>query len=170
MRGKKRMEPKIINIPAKKIVGVRKETTFAKDPEVTMGIWKTFMPLRNSIPSRSNSCFLSVKVLNTPLNLSDINYSYEKWAAVEVKHFEKDPGSELSTHTLAGGLYAVFIHQGTASDLSTFQYIFQEWLPNSNYSLDLREHFEVMDDHYRPDDVNAKEEVWIPIKAKSTDK
>ncbi|MEH7461993.1 hypothetical protein V7166_07845 [Bacillus thuringiensis] len=30
----------------------------------------------------------------------------------------------------------------------------------------VREHFEVMDDHYRPDDVNAKEEVWIPIKNK----
>lgn len=157
------MEPKIVSIPAKKIVGIKRETTFATDPEVTRGIWKTFMPLRNRIPHRSNSCFLSVKVLNTPLNMNDINYAYEKWAAVEVEDFETETFSELSTHTLTGGLYAVFIHQGTASDMSTFQYIFQEWLPNSNYSLDVREHFEVMDDHYRPDDVNAKEEVWIPI-------
>ncbi|MDM5154923.1 hypothetical protein QUF88_14175 [Bacillus sp. DX1.1] len=60
------MEPKIISIPAKKIVGIRKETTFIKDFEITRGIWQTFMPLRNSIPHRSNSCFLSVKVLKTP--------------------------------------------------------------------------------------------------------
>ncbi|MDM5154924.1 GyrI-like domain-containing protein [Bacillus sp. DX1.1] len=98
--------------------------------------------------------------------MGDMNYTYQKWAAVEVKSFDKDISSELSTHTLTGGLYAVFIHQGTASDMSTFQYIFQEWLPNSNYSLDLREHFEVMDDTYRPDDLNAKEEIWIPIKVK----
>ncbi|WP_321141621.1 GyrI-like domain-containing protein [Bacillus gaemokensis] len=155
-----------MNIPAKKIVGIKKETTFEKDPEITRGIWQTFMPIRNSILHRANSCFLSVKVLKTPLNMNDMNYAYQKWAAVEVESFDKDISLELSKHTLAGGLYAVFIHKGTASDMSTFQYIFQEWLPNSNYNLDVREHFEVMDDTYRPDDINAKEEVWISIKMK----
>jgi AraC family transcriptional regulator len=45
-------------------------------------------------------------------------------------------------------------------------YIFGEWLPNSSYELDTREHFEILSEGYRPDDRDAEEEIWIPIRKK----
>ena len=64
--------------------------------------------------------------------------------------------------------YAVFIHKGTPQDFpKTFAYIFENWIPNSKYKVDSREHFELIPETYRPDDSNAKEEVWIPILEKT---
>ncbi|MEP1984886.1 MAG: GyrI-like domain-containing protein, partial [Maribacter dokdonensis] len=41
-----------------------------------------------------------------------------------------------------------------------------EWIPNSEYQLDGRPHFEVLGAKYKNNDPNSEEEVWIPIKAK----
>ncbi len=63
------------------------------------------------------------------------------------------------------GLYAVFIHKGDASTApKTFEYIFGTWLPNSEYLLDNRPHFEILGEKYKNEDPNSEEEVWIPIK------
>jgi AraC family transcriptional regulator len=38
---------------------------------------------------------------------------------------------------IPGGLYAVFLHKGTATQAATtYQYIFGTWLPNADYLLD----------------------------------
>ena len=66
--------------------------------------------------------------------------------------------------TLRGGEYAVFEHRGPATDMSTVMYIFQEWLTNSKYELDDREHFEKLPEGYSPKDPEAREEFWIPVK------
>jgi AraC family transcriptional regulator len=66
---------------------------------------------------------------------------------------------------LRGGKYAVFLHQGPANAFqSAFQHIFGNWLPNSEFDLDSREQFEILPPGYRPDDPNAEEEGWIPVK------
>jgi AraC family transcriptional regulator len=69
---------------------------------------------------------------------------------------------------LSEGLYAVFIHKGPASQgEKTFRYIFNTWLPASDYLLDNRPHFEIMGEKYKNEDSLSEEEVWIPIKLKS---
>ena len=95
-----------------------------------------------------------------------IDATFDKWAAVEVAAFDTVP-ENMETYTMAGGLYAVFIHKG-ASDTgaNTFQYIFGTWLPASNYVLDNRAHVEVLGDMYKNDDPTSEEEVWIPVKPK----
>lgn len=61
----------------------------------------------------------------------------------------------------------MFIHRGPAHEFQrTFRAIFQEWLPNSEYKLDGREHFEIMGEKYKNDLPASEEEVWIPIKSK----
>ena len=56
-----------------------------------------------------------------------------------------------------------------ASEFSkTMQHIFTRWLPESNYRLDNRPHFEVLGERYKNNDPNSEEEVWIPIKQKNT--
>jgi AraC family transcriptional regulator len=71
----------------------------------------------------------------------------------------------MESFILTGGLYAVFIHKGAASEgKRTFSYIFGPWLPASEYSIDDRPHFEILGKKYKNEDPCSEEEIWIPIK------
>ena len=72
----------------------------------------------------------------------------------------------MDTLVLKGGLYAVFDHKGSGADTSIFQYIYGTWIPNSEYVLDERPHFEVLGENYKNNDPNSEEEIWIPVKKK----
>ena len=67
---------------------------------------------------------------------------------------------------LPEGNYAVFNYKGLSTDTAVFHYIFFEWLPNSDWVLDDRPHFEVLGSKYKNDSVDSEEEIWIPVKAK----
>jgi predicted transcriptional regulator YdeE len=91
---------------------------------------------------------------------------FEKWAAAEVSDFDSIP-ENMEPYVLQGGLYAVFMHKGAASTgFKTFQFIFGTWLPQSEYELDNREHFEILGEKYKNEDPDSEEEIWIPIKHK----
>jgi AraC family transcriptional regulator len=99
-------------------------------------------------------------------NTFNPNTEFEKWAAVAVTDFNEIP-EEMEPFILAGGLYAVFVHKGDVSTASnTFQYIFGTWLPNSEYVLDDRFHFELLGEKYKNNDPSSEEEIWIPIQLK----
>ncbi len=94
---------------------------------------------------------------------------FTKWAAVEVSSFSSIP-PEMHRYTIEGGSYAVFKHKGSVAKApEIMHYIFADWLPNSPYQLDDREHFEILPESYNPLDENAEEDIWIPIIIKHTD-
>lgn len=158
-------DPRIEVIMPKIIVGKRVQLTLLENGVKTKELWQQFMPRRNSIFQTVNTNLLSVQIYPDTVAFNK-DMVFEKWAAVEVSHLNVIPDG-MESYTLQGGLYAVFIYKGIAADfMNTYQLIFSEWLPNSPYIFDNREQFEVMDEHYRPDDPQATEEVWIPIKAK----
>ncbi len=131
----------------------------------TVALWRDFMPRRKEIKNTAGTELYSVEVYD-PLYFEyfDPNATFDKWAAVEVTDFEVVPGG-METMTLSGGLYAVFLHKGTASaGQKTFQYIFNIWLPGSGYKLDDRPHLAVMGDKYKNEDLASEEEIWIPVK------
>lgn len=89
---------------------------------------------------------------------------FEKWAAVEVVNADAVPEG-MQLFVLRGGHYAVFDHCGPPGEFAkTVDFIFGEWLPQSEWRLDDREHFEILPAGWRADDPNATEEVWIPLK------
>ena len=88
---------------------------------------------------------------------------FEKWAAVEVSDFSNVPDG-MKTFLLKGGLYAIFVHKGSSTDNSTFDFIYSTWLPNSDYILDNRPHFEILGKKYRNNDPSSEEEIWIPVR------
>jgi AraC family transcriptional regulator len=91
---------------------------------------------------------------------------FERWATVEVTNFNNVP-DEMETYTLPSGLYGVFLYKGTSADISIFyQNIFTVWLPNSEYVLDDRAHFEILGEKYKNNDPLSEEDIWIPIKPK----
>jgi len=132
----------------------------------TVELWKDFMPRRKEIQNNIGSELYSLQIF-------DCNYfdkfnpdkEFEKWALVEVTDFDLVP-DELETFVLTGGLYAVFVHKGSSTDNKTFQYIFTNWLPNSEYVIDDRPHFEVLGEKYKNGHPDSEEEIWIPIKLK----
>ncbi len=158
-------EPEIIDLEEKKLVGISLHTSLADDK--TELLWKRFMKRKKSIQNKKCDDLFSVQVYDEGFISGHFNSQsvFEKWAAVEV---EDNTSIEegLQGFKLPGGLYAVFLHEGTSREFAkTAKFIFEEWIPSSPYSLDDRPHFEVLGEDYKGhDDPASKEKIWIPIK------
>ena len=159
------MIPRIETINEKKLVGKRMTMCYA---DYRIGeLWGSFMPRRKEITNTLTNDLLSLVVYapNHFINFKPTN-EFERWATVEVENFNKVP-DEIETYNLSSGLYAVFNYKGMSSGAPAFfHYIYTEWIPNSNYILDDRAHFEVLGEKYKNNDPSSEEEIWIPIKAK----
>jgi AraC family transcriptional regulator len=156
----------IVTLPEKKLVGKHIRTTLSN--KNTYELWHSFMPRRKEIKNGLTKDLFSVEKYDDDTTFENFNENteFEKWAAVEVRDFNSIPDG-MESLILEGGLYAVFIHKGTAgSAQSTLNFIFGKWLPGSCYSADNRAHFEVMDEKYNKDDPSSEEKIWIPIKPK----
>jgi AraC family transcriptional regulator len=157
------VEPSIQVLTAKKLIGLRMKMSLANNK--TGDLWRSFMPRRKEIQNNLTSEFISMQVYDRPVDFGNFNQEFEKWATVEVADFEHVPAG-LETFTLEGGLYAVFHYTGSSMDTRIFQYIFGTWLPDSDYALDDRPHFEVLGSKYKNNDPESEEDIWIPIKFK----
>jgi len=160
------MIPRIETLLEKKLVGKGIQMSFADNK--TRILWQSFMPRRKEIPNTLSNDLYCLQVYTSSHDFINFNPTavFEKWATMEVSDFDNIPQG-MEAFTLHGGLYAVFIHKGAAATgPQTFQYIFGTWLPNSEYDLDDRVHFEILGDKYINDDPNSEEEIWIPIKQK----
>jgi AraC family transcriptional regulator len=160
------MEPRIEFLPQKKLAGKSMEMSLTNDK--TTELWSSVMPLVKTLKNSVNNDLFSIQIYDESSSFSNFTpqTTFTKWAATEVSNFNDIP-DELATHTLTGGLYAVFIHKGKVEEFpKTSQYIFGEWLPKSDYVLDQREHFEVLGSKYKNNSSESEEEVWIPIRLK----
>ena len=159
------MEPGIEILTEKKLVGKHIEMSFSNNK--TGELWRSFMPKRREIGNPIGTELYSIEVYgNHFFSNFNLETEFEKWAAVEVTDFETVP-EEMETITLPCGLYAVFLHKGAASEgPETYQYIFETWLPESDFILDDRPHFAVMGEKYKNEDPDSEEEIWIPIRPK----
>lgn len=155
-------ELRVETLQETKLIGKRSFMSFSQNK--TKELWQGFMPQKGNIKNTTDSDLYSVEVFDidffkifNPANL------FEKWAAVKVKNFDSVPEG-METLTIPKGLYAVFLYKGKASDASPiYEYIFNTWLPDSDYHLDNRPHFALMGKKYRNEDPESEEELWIPI-------
>ncbi|MCD9014721.1 GyrI-like domain-containing protein [Parachryseolinea silvisoli] len=156
-------EPRIEQLPSKKIIGIYFRTTLAENR--TTDLWRTFMPRRHEIPSTVGTDLYSIQVYDhgwSPQAFTP-HITFNRWAAVEVSDITTIPAG-MEPLNLEGS-YAVFIHHGPPSAfIPTFQRIFQEWLPASDYVLDDRPHFEILGAKYKNEHPDSEEEIWIPVR------
>lgn len=159
------MQPRFETILEKILVGMSQEMSFAADK--TSLLWRSFMPRRKEVESCNPHEFYSLQVF--PEGFFDSfnpNAGFVKWALSETTTESPIPEG-MHKFVLPYGLYAVFIHQGPAAAApKTFNYIFGEWLPQSDFVLDNRPHFEILPEGYNPMAADSVEEVWIPIRKK----
>lgn len=158
------MNVKIVTLPQTRIVGMKVRMSFANDR--TGELWRSFMPRRREIINPATRDLMSVQWFDRPFDWGNVDPSaeFEKMAAVEVADFIEVPHG-MDTHTIGGGLYAVFHYQGDPRAYApTFQYIFGSWMPSSPYEVDHREHFEVLGEKYKNNHPDSEEDIWVPIR------
>lgn len=135
----------------------------------TYEIWSQLMPRRKEIGSPSERKY-SIQVYDPGFDQNTFDHEtvFTKWGALEAPQNGLVPEGMEEYH-LEGGLYAVFTHRGPQSSFHrTMAYIYGKWIHESEYKLDERYQFEVMDERYLgPLSDMSEEEVWIPIVRKS---
>ena len=156
--------PRIVLLTEKKLVGKHLHMSLSNNR--TIELWKSFMPHRKNIKNALGTDLFSLQVYDPSLDFKEFNLEtpFQKWALTEVTDFKNIPQG-LDAFTLEAGLYAVFMHKGLDFQ-PTFQRIFYEWLPSSNYVLDQRPHFEWLGAKYKNGSPDSEEEVWVPIRKK----
>lgn len=157
--------PSITTIPEKKFVGNYLPMSLFEDK--TSELWRNFMPRRKQITHVLSADLFCLQIYDAlGFETFGPETRFQKWAAVEVFDFANIPMG-MESLTLPGGLYAVFLYVGAPSAFSkTSEYIFNTWIPNSNYELDSRPHFQIMGDKYKGEDPTSQEEIYVPIRQK----
>lgn len=158
------MFPRIQTLTEKKLVGQRLKMSFANNKMSLL--WSGFMPRRKAILNRLSEDLISM-VIYSHNHFADFSpkNEFERWAAVEVSDFDVVPDG-MENFVLPSGLYAVLHYKGLSSNPSIFRYLFETWLPQSEFELDNRPHFEVLGEKYKNNDPDSEEEIWIPVKPK----
>ena len=156
------MNPKILNIEEKKLTGLKMTMSLLENK--TSELWKLFMQMRKQVKNNIGNNLYSLQVYNSSY-FENFNpaITFEKWATIEVRNFENLP-ENFDRFILPAGLYAVFQHRGMSTDI--LKTIYSEWLPNSEFILDNRPHFEILGEKYKNGDPDSEEEIWIPVKPK----
>ena len=158
------MHLKNCNIESKKMIGFSTKTSLSNNQ--TEKVWQQLMPRLKEVKNLVSSDLVSLQIYNfTDFNNFSPITEFTKYALIEVKNYDYIPDG-FEKFNLPSGKYAVFLHKGTSAAFpKTAQYIFYEWLPNSEFELDDRPHFEILGDNYKGhDNPESEEEVWIPIK------
>jgi AraC family transcriptional regulator len=161
------MQPRIETLPETTLAGQHQRLSLLAD--TTAALWRSFGQRLRARPFTSSPARYSVQQYDSTYFCAfRPEATFEKWAAVAVAQAEDVP-TDLELLLLPAGLYVVFDYKGPASaGASVFHYIMQDWLPASAYELDDRPHFEVLSEHYRPNDPAAEEQIWIPVKPSPT--
>jgi AraC family transcriptional regulator len=155
------LHPRIIELQPKTLTG--KQVRMSLVNNQTGLLWQSFMQQRKQLAVVNNLLYsLQVYGADYFTSFNPAN-EFTKWALAEVSDTADLPKGFERFH-LPGGLYAVFDHKGSSTEI--FQRIFSEWLPQSDYGLDDRPHFELLGEKYRNNSDDSEEEIWIPVRKK----
>lgn len=150
---------RIENIEPKKLIGFGITTSFQDDK--TPVVWRKFMMRRSEITNRISSQLFSLQIY--PENFTP-DQSFTKYALAEVSDFDHIP-DDFESFELESGKYLVFNYKGKAENgPEIFRYIFQNVIPEHQFEIDNRPHFEIFGDDYDPNSDFAEEEIWVPVK------
>ena len=132
--------------------------------EASAGIpsqWQRFLPYLENVPGQMGRTTYGV-CCN-----SDDAGTFDYICGVEVKDFLRMP-SDWSRVRIPEQKYAVFSQQDHISTIrSTWNTIWNEWLPNSEYEVADAADFERYGEDFNPATGMGGFEIWVPIKALS---
>jgi len=144
-----------------------KKTQLSLAENKTRELWQSFMPEKKNIDSVGAELYSAEQYPENYFNQFDARAVFTKWAALKTADKNNVPGT-MEVLVIPAGEYAVFTHKGPASAaMKTYGYIFNEWLPRSEFQIDHRPHFAVMGEKYKNDSDDSEEEIFIPVRRKT---
>ncbi|MBL6445604.1 GyrI-like domain-containing protein [Fulvivirga sp. 29W222] len=158
-------EPEFVMTTPKKLVGMCTITSLTNNniPE----LWLNFISRIKEIGNIRNSGKYGIHSYDNESKVEDYSehFTFKKWAAVEVSHYEDIPPG-LDRYTMQPGKYARFIHKGGIKGFQmSIDYVYGTWLPASGYQLDTRDDFEHYGERfYGPENPESEIDMYIPIK------
>ena len=158
------MEPRIEQIEEKYFIGMSIEMSLVENK--TFQLFNTFMPRRKEISNQKSHDVFDLIIYPKGYFLKfNPTTNFKKHALAEVSNFDKTP-EEMEQVTLPAGKYVVFTINGHVPNPEIFKYIYSTWLPNSDYNLDNRPHFDILSKKIQQKSPDAKQELWIPVSPK----
>lgn len=163
------LKPNIVRINYDKtIVGIKGNTNL-KDNKIK-DFWKGFYKRVSEIQNIVNpSTGYGICFTEPDLDFSMLteHTEFTELVGVEVEVIENLPEG-MDVRIIKSGYYAVFRHEGSIDSLrETYKYIWTTWLCNSEYSVDLRDDFEVYkEDFLGPYNDSSVIWIYIPVKIK----
>ena len=154
------MQPEIRTRPEMKVIFVRRTGNYSK---AAAEAWPAIcrFAFSHRLVGRDAE-FIGISHDDPDITAEDkLRYDASITVAREVK-----PEGEIGVKTLAGGTYAVFLHQGPYENLhKTYREIYGGWLPSSGKQLRDVPCFEIyLNDPQRTKPENLKTEICVPIQ------
>lgn len=156
----KHLEPEFIELGAIFLIG---SVAFERGtPEMITQLWAHFPAEISSIPNRIIP-ERYYQIVFWP-DQYDLEGSF-LMCAVEVEDLNHINPS-LVGKFLPPARYLRFIHKGCSYNVGlTYQYIYESWLPKTDYKLSLPYNFELYGEKFLgPDDPDSESEIYIPVE------
>lgn len=157
-----KMEPKIITKPAFTVMGLR---YFGKNENQEIHeLWNQFNQRMAQIGAAKHDTGEACIGLCRTLDEDPIEDAFEYIAGLPVSKVEEVPDGfvvrQVPEHT-----YAVFAHKGDLASLGkTYEFIYETWLPQSEYDLAEKLDFEYYDEDFKDFTPDSVFYIYIPIK------
>jgi AraC family transcriptional regulator len=154
------MKALIVDLPSQKLIGYSTEMSLAEN--TTKFLWeKAMIQFKKELKVEH---FYSVQEYpsNYFTNFSP-SCKFRKWALADADLVGPWSNSEL--FILPGGTFAKFGIEDRSKAGFFFKWLYQEWLPNSEYKLREAPHFEVLPRLWLQN-VELSEQVYVPIAIK----
>ncbi len=154
------MTPEIRTIDPMPVLFVRRTGPYYQSAGEAFGVLCQFAGARGLLGPASRMIGISH---DDPHVTEESKFRYDACVTIDR---EVKPEGEVSRKTLAGGKYAVFLHEGSYERFQkTYDQIFKAWLPGSGERLREDPCFEVYlnsPDQGKPEDLRT--EIWLPIE------
>ncbi len=168
------MEPRIITLEAKNVVGFGSRFISALSPDknndaVIPPLWDQFHRRKHEISNRladTEIGYCEAVPANQRKHPDECFYL----ACTEVEAMTAVPNG-MTARVIPAGRYAVFTHKGKLGDGSTaerlghtYSYIYGSWLPKSGEELRDAPDFEFYDHRFKDDSDDSEMDIFIPVR------
>ncbi|MFC1691585.1 GyrI-like domain-containing protein [Nanoarchaeota archaeon] len=156
------MEPKIIEKPEFKIVGLEITTTVQEcmgDKQRITQLWKNFMSRLGEIKNQVNG-----KVhYGYSITISKKECSFRHIACVEVSEFEDVP-EDMVKETVPASKYAVWTHKGDIKRIGeTYGRLYEKDMPESGL-MQKEFWFELYDDRFNENTEDSECDIYVAVE------
>lgn len=162
-KGETMMTPRFEHKDEFTVVGIARQYTMSTN--TIPQLWDDFMKRNTEVKHALCEAALGVCYYE-PDYAAEKDTPFTYMAGWMVSKVEDIPQG-MTARTIPANDYAVFEHIGALDTLQkTYDGIFREWLPTSEYEMSHTDDFEWYDERFKFGEPDSVMEIWIPVKKK----